>query len=180
MRQLASSLYYIFYQLIKKNVKIVQNNDSKFDEEDPSNRKPRVHEKDTIDKDIKPSDWYKTKKQSEEQPPIRDILESELLNLIFKDVPEFSVQITNAMEQMVNTVYAKFYPVFNEVKSKQLAFVKAQEQKHKEELQGELKKSNVDMYARGRSNSRKGTRKLQPPLDHEQEDAESFKQKTEE
>jgi len=177
IRQLASSLYYIFYQLIKKNVKVVQNNDSKFDEEDPNNRKPIIRDKDVIDKNVKPSEWYKTKKQSEEQPPIRDILDYDLLAPIFKDVPELSTQMATGMEQMINTIYNKFFPVFTEVKNQQISMEKAKVENQKEELQEELQKSVVSLLhsKSARSISQKGNPELQPPIGNPNEDAESFK-----
>lgn len=151
-------------------MKIIQNNDSRFDEEDPNNRKPTIREKDVVDKDVKPSEWYKPKKQSEEQPPIRDILDYELLGHIFKDVPEFSTQIATSLEQMINAVYAKFHPIFMDVKNKQLEIQKAKENKQKEELQVDLQKSLFQSKSM-RSTSRNNT-ELQPPL--QEVDAESF------
>ncbi len=73
-RLVASVLYHCAYEVIKRGMRIISNNDTQLEE------KPETRDNDQIDKSLKLQKW-KGKKSGEEQPAIRDVLEIDQLNV---------------------------------------------------------------------------------------------------
>lgn len=76
LRILASCLWWPFFDLLKKNVKIISNNDDILE----ADVKPEIRESDTVDRNIKPTKW-KGKRSGDEIPAIRDVFEIDSLKV---------------------------------------------------------------------------------------------------
>jgi hypothetical protein len=76
LRVLASCLWWPYFDLMKKNLKIIANNDDILDAE----VKPVIREADTVDKNIKPAKW-KGKRSGDEIPGIRDVFDTDSLKV---------------------------------------------------------------------------------------------------
>lgn len=69
---LGTVVHHCAFELIKKNWKIIPNNDVQLE----SVAKPVCSESDVLDKSIVPQKW-KSKKPGDEQPALRDVFEQE-------------------------------------------------------------------------------------------------------
>lgn len=128
-------------------------------------KKPTKKDNFIIDPSVKETEYYKIKKQSEEQPIFKDILDITLL----KDAWNTSLpkDLAEATTRLMEGVYTKFYPIFMQEKEIALSKQKKLDDLEKANLQENLQKSTVTLITSrsGRSNnSEKENEGLQPPL----------------
>lgn len=76
LRILASCLWWPYFELLKKNVKIISNNDDILE----ADVKPEIRESETVDRNIKPAKW-KGKRSGDEIPAIRDVFDVDSLKV---------------------------------------------------------------------------------------------------
>ena len=76
LRILASCLWWPYFDLLKKNVKIISNNDDILE----ADVKPEIRESETVDRNIKPARW-KGKRSGDEIPAIRDVFDLDSLKV---------------------------------------------------------------------------------------------------
>lgn len=105
---LASVLSIASSDVIRKKLKVVSDNDAALEE------KPEVRETDLIDKTLNLGKW-KGKRHADEHPIFRDCIEidqmKEAVNMKFLDT------IADAMMSLADSVYEKYFPVYNRYKT---------------------------------------------------------------